>query len=98
MGDHRDSNVLAHTFPTLLSSGVGEGERPAALVRGAVVLAPVGSAVVAAAGRAHAGDALDGDLDGDRAGLLEGEGEGEALAFVQRLLQAYQHEVVAARP
>src|SRR3546814_9819723 len=55
-------------------------------------------AVVAAAVRAHAGDALDGDLDGDRAGLLEGEGEGEALAFVQRLLQADQHEVVAARP
>ena len=42
------------------------------------------------------GRLLDLDLDGDRAGMLEVQGERELLAFLERLLQADQHQVQAA--
>src|SRR3546814_8026874 len=35
-------------------------------------------------------------LDGDRAGLLEGQREREMLALLQRMLQPDQHDVIAA--
>ncbi|CCV05293.1 hypothetical protein MESS2_1530016 [Mesorhizobium metallidurans STM 2683] len=45
---------------------------------------------------AHFAHAFDGELDGDRAGLLEGQSGGKLLAFLGLPLEADEHQMITA--